>query len=59
MDVNVLYEQQTLELLLAGVAGDGPGLLRRDWLQYLTMKSMQPGLLRRDWLQYLTMKSML
>ena len=33
----VLYEQQTQELPLTVVAGDGPSLLGRDWLQHLTL----------------------
>jgi hypothetical protein len=32
-----IYEQQKHKLGLAVVAGDGPGLLGRNWLQHLTL----------------------
>ena len=37
MDAKVQYEQQTKELPLTVVAGDGPSLLGRDWLQHLVL----------------------
>ena len=37
MDAVVQYEQQTRELPLTVVRGDGPSLLGRDWLQQLTL----------------------
>ena len=37
MNAVVQYEQQTQELPLTVVAGDGPSLLGRDWLQHLTL----------------------
>ena len=37
MDVRVQYEQQTQNLVLTVVAGEGPSLLGRNWLQYLQL----------------------
>ena len=37
MNAVVQYEQQMQELPLTVVAGDGPSLLGRDWLQHLTL----------------------
>ena len=37
MDAKVQYEQQTQELPLTVVAGDGPCMLSWDWLQHLTL----------------------
>ena len=37
MDVRVQYEQQTQNLVLTVVAGEGPSLIGRNWLQYLQL----------------------
>ena len=37
MDARVQYEKQMKELPLTVVAGEGPCLLGRDWLQHLTL----------------------
>jgi hypothetical protein len=42
------YEQQKHKLGLAVVAGDGPGLLSRNWLQHLTLNWKEIKALARN-----------
>lgn len=37
LDATVRYKDQERQLTLTVVAGDGPSLLGRDWLQHLTL----------------------
>jgi hypothetical protein len=45
LDVDVQYEQQKHKLV---VAGDGPGLLGRNWLQHLTLNWREIKALARN-----------